>query len=287
MKNNFLFKTIAAAFLFVFAAVSVNAQSLKVPASSPSQTLKQSFALSEITIDYSRPSAKSRVIFGGLVPFDKIWRTGANQSTKVTFGEDVKVEGKDVKAGTYAIYTIPKKDSWEIMLYKDLTLGGGVDEYKTENELIRFSVRSISLGNKVETFTIQVENITATSCKIEMSWDMTRVSFNVSTEIDAKVMKNIESVMSKDARPYHSAANYYYENDKDLKVALDWANKAIESRPEAYWSVHLKAKIQLKMNDAKGAITTAEQSMALAKTDKNDDYVKLNETLIMEAKKKK
>ncbi len=263
------------------------AQQLKTPAPSPTQTLKQNFALSEITIEYSRPSVKGRVIFGDLVPYGKIWRTGANASTKITFGEDVKLEGNAVAAGTYAVYTIPNKDSWDIMLYKDLTLGGDVADYKAENEVLRFKAKSATIANKVETFTINVANIKPQSATIELCWDLTRVEFNVTADIDEKIMKNIESTLIKDNRPYYQGANYYYENNKDLNQALVWANKAFENNPKAYWIAHLRAKIMLKLKDYKGAIAAAEQSMALAKEDKNDDYVKMNENLIAEAKKGK
>ena len=173
MKNT---KTFLLAFIAFAGSMSLTteAQTLKVPAPSPTSTVKQNFALSEITVEYSRPSVKGRVIFGDLVPFGKIWRTGANQSTKITFGEDVSVQGNPVKAGTYALYTIPNKDSWELMLYKDLTLGGDVAEYKTENEVVRFKAVPTTIANKVETFTINVADITPKSANIEVSWDMTR-----------------------------------------------------------------------------------------------------------------
>lgn len=280
MKN-----ILSAAAIAVMSIGSVNAQQLKVPAPSPLQTLKQAFALSEITIEYSRPSVKGRTIYGDVVPFGKVWRTGANSSTKITFGEDVKVEGKDVAAGTYAIYSIPNKDSWEIMLYKDLTLGGNVAEYKAENEVVKVKVTPTTLSNKVETFSINVADITANTCAIELVWDKTRVAFNVTAEIESKIMKNIETTMNKDSRPYFQAANYYYENNKDLAKALEWVNKAVEQNPKAYWVVLLKAKIQLKSKDNKGAIATAEQAMALAKEDQDDAYVKMAEKLIAEAKK--
>ncbi len=280
MKN-----ILSAAAIAVMSIGSVNAQQLKVPAPSPLQTLKQAFALSEITIEYSRPSVKGRTIYGDVVPFGKVWRTGANSSTKITFGEDVKVEGKDVAAGTYAIYSIPNKDSWEIMLYKDLTLGGNVAEYKAENEVVKVKVTPTALSNKVETFSINVADIAANTCAIELVWDKTRVAFNVTAEIESKIMKNIETTMNKDSRPYFQAANYYYENNKDLAKALEWVNKAVEQNPKAYWVVLLKAKIQLKSKDNKGAIATAEQAMALAKEDQDDAYVKMAEKLIAEAKK--
>src|ERR1700739_4104103 len=146
-----------------FGSLNTQAQQLKVPAPSPEQTIKQSFALGEVTFEYSRPSAKGRVIFGDVVPFGKVWRTGANATTKVTFTDDVKLEGKDVKAGTYGLYTIPNKDSWDIMLYKDLTLGGDVANYKQENELLRFTVKPMAMTTKIESFTIEMADLTATS----------------------------------------------------------------------------------------------------------------------------
>jgi len=274
----------------LFAAASifttnVSAQ-LKTPAPSPAQTVKQAFALSEITIDYSRPSVKGRTIFGDVVPFGKVWRTGANGSTKITFGEDVKVEGNDVKAGTYAIYSVPDKDMWEIMLYKDLTMGGDVSSYKKEDEVLRFKVKSSALAANVETFTINVADVTPSKANIEIQWEKTRVAFSVVADIDTKIMKNIENTVIKDNKPYFSAASYYYENDKDMKQALEWADKAVAANPKAYWVVLLKAKIQVKLKDNKGANATATQALTLAKEDQDDAYVKMAEKIIAETKGK-
>jgi hypothetical protein len=271
----------------IFSAISITAfsQQLKTPAASPTQTLDQAFGLSNIKIEYSRPSVKNRVIFGDLVPYDKMWRTGANNSTKVTFGDNVSVEGKPLTAGTYALYTIPGKDSWDIIFYKDLDLGGDVADYKQEDEVLRVKVKPSALADKVETFTINVGDITSTSANIELMWDKTKVACKVTTDVDEKIMANIGKALEKDTRPYYQAANYYYENNKDLATALKWASIAAENNPKAYWIAHLQAKIQKKMNDTKGAIASAERSMALAKEAKSDDYVKLNEKLIAEIKK--
>jgi tetratricopeptide (TPR) repeat protein len=160
-----------------------------------------------------------------------------------------------------------------------------VGEYKKENEVLRVSVKPTALTQKVETFTINIADVTATTCNVELLWEQTRVAFKVTTEIDAKVMKSIETAMAPaDKRPYYSAASYYYENNKDMKQALEWIEKAVDQNPKAYWVHHLKAKIQLKLKDAKGAIETAEKSKALAMEDKDDAYVKNNEKLIAEAK---
>jgi hypothetical protein len=268
-----------------FSISSTNAQTLKTPAPSPLQTIKQNFGIGEVSLEYSRPSVKNRVIFGDVVPYGKMWRTGANASTKITIGEDTKIEGNAIPAGTYAIYTIPGAETWEIMFYKDLTLGGDVASYKKENEVLRITEKVTQLPNKVETFTINFADITYSVCNVEMQWEKTRIAFTISTEVDAKIMKNIETVMApNDRRPYYNAASYYYDNNKDMKQALEWVNKATELTPDAYWVWHLKAKIQLKLKDAKGAIETAEKSKALALKDKDDAYVKNNDKLIAEAK---
>ncbi len=275
--------TLALAFIAI-SIFTTQAQTLKTPAPSPLQTLKQAFALSDIGLEYSRPSAKGRLVFGDVVPYGKIWRTGANGSTKVTFGEDVKVEGVKIAAGTYAIYSVPNKDKWEIMLYKDLKLGGNVSEYKTENEVLRVIVKSTAITEKVETFTINIANITPTTSSLEFSWENTRVAMNLVADIDSAIMKTIDATVNTDNRPYFSAATYYYENGKDLKVALGWANKALEQNPKAYWVMALITKIDIKLNDKTNAIATAEKVIAAAKEGKNDDYVKIGEKLLAEAK---
>lgn len=272
---------------FAISTQNLQAQGLKMPAPSPAQTLKQSFALSDITVEYSRPSTKGRTIYGDLVPFGKMWRTGANGATKITFGENVMVEGMAVPAGTYALYSIPNKDSWELMLYKDLTLGGNVADYKATEELIRFKVKPTMLGSKVETFTVNIADIAPNMANVELLWEQTRVAFSVKSDIDTKIMKNIETSLAADTRPYFQAATYYFENGKDIKKASEWVNKAVENNPKAYWIMLLKAKIQMKMMDKKGALASAADVVKLATEGKNDDYVKMGEQALADAKKMK
>lgn len=279
MKSTLLFLT-----LLMSSTQVLFSQALKTPTPSPMQTLKQGFALTDISIEYYRPSAKGRTVFGDVVPFGKIWRTGANGATKMTFGENVKIQGKDVPAGTYAIYTIPNKDNWEILIYKDLKLGGNVNDYKQENELIRFSVPVVNMNDHVETFTVNVANIQASSCAIELTWEKTKISFNVVAEIDQAIMGSIDKAMNVDSKPYYQAASYYYENNKDMAKALEWITKAVDQNPKAYWVALLKAKIELKSGDKKAATTSAQKVIELAKEAKNDDYVKMAEKLISEAK---
>lgn len=271
----------ALAFAFCL-GLNADAQTIKMPAPSPSSTVKQAVGLSDITVEYSRPSAKGRTVFGDVVPFDALWRTGANMATKVTFGEDVKIDGKAVPAGTYSLFSIPGKTEWTVILNKNTKLGG-TNGYSEAEDQLRFKVKPRMKTDKTETFTIDFTNLKPTQATMELTWENTSVAFDITTEIDEKVMKNIETVMAKDGRPYHQAASYYYDNKKDMKQALDWATKAFEYNPEAYWSGMLKAKIQLELKDYKGAIATAEQVKTLAKEDYA--YTKMADELIATAKK--
>ena len=267
-----------------FGSLNTQAQQLKVPAPSPLQTVKQNFALGDVTIEYSRPSVKGRVIFGDVVPFGKIWRTGANATTKITFSDDVKLEGNDVKAGTYGLYTVPNKDSWDIMLYKDLTLGGDVAEYKQENEVLRFKVKPTVLNGKVETLTINLGDITSNTANIELLWENTLVDIKLVTDIDAKVMKSIETAVGKDNRPYFQAASYYFDNNKDLKQASIWVDKALEQNPKAFYMMLLKAKIAYKQGDKVNGKASAEKTIVLATEAKNDDYIAMAKKLMADNK---
>jgi Protein of unknown function (DUF2911) len=263
----------------LFLSMEISAQGLKTPAPSPTQTIKQDFALSTVEVVYSRPNAKGRVIFGDLVPYGKMWRTGANGATKLTFGEDVKVGGMPVKAGSYALYTIPNKDEWEIVINKGAN-NSGLGGYKAEDDVARFKVKPSTLPFAVETFTIMLSDQTANSMKLWVIWGNTEVGLPIEADIDTKIMKSINDAMNVDSKPYFAAAGYYFDNGKDLPKALEWANKAVEAQPKAYWVAHLKAKIQAKMGDKVGAKATALMSMALAKEGGNPDYVALNEKLI-------
>lgn len=271
--------------VLVLLSIATFAQ-IKTPQPSPTASFKQAFGLGEISVSYSRPQVKGRVIFGDLVPFDKLWRTGANASSKITFSDDVMIEGTKLSAGEYALYTIPGKTEWTIIFHKNLKLWGIGEpgDYKEENDALRVKVKSQSLGMNVENFTISVSDIAATSCKLNLEWEKTKVSVNVSTDIDAKIMASIDKTLNPKPDPssYFSAASYYFENDKDLNKALDWVNMAIAARSDAYWMVHLKAKIYKKMGKKTEAIEAANASKELANKGGNADYVALNEKLIAE-----
>lgn len=260
-------------------------QSLPIPQPSPSQTVKQAFATAFIEFNYSRPALKGRKAFGEVVPFGKLWRTGANSATTIEFGDDVTVNGTTIAKGKYGLLTIPGETEWEIIITKDLNVTGEY-AFKPENVVTRFKTKSEKINDQVEMFTIDVTNIKPSSADVVLKWDMTQVRFSVSAEIEAKIMAAIEKELKTDKRPYHAAANYYYENDKDLKQALEWENKALEANPTAFWMLTLKAKIQFKLADYAGAQTTAELALAEARKADSDPYVKMNEDLIAQIKSK-
>ncbi|WP_207420593.1 DUF2911 domain-containing protein [Desertivirga brevis] len=273
---------LASTFLAVALTVSSYAQDLKLPAPSPTQTINQDFALSNISINYSRPGMKGRTIFGDLVPYGQVWRTGANSPTKIKFGEDVSIEGKAVPAGEYALYTIPGQSEWTFILSKNLKLWGSMG-YNQADDLLRFTAKPQTLPFSVENFTILFGSQTANTVDVQLLWANVAVGFNVKADIDNKIRANIDAAMQGEKKPYFQAASYYYEKGLDINKALTWANEAVKAQPDAYWVEHLKAKIQLKKGDKKAAIASAESSMKKAEAQKNPDYVALNKKLIAEA----
>lgn len=266
--------------LFAIAASSVCfAQTLVTPQPSTTQTIKQNFGLSTIELSYSRPNAKERVIFGELVPFGKVWRTGANQATTLTFGEDVTIGDKKIAAGKYGLLSIPNKDSWIVIITKQLDVTSPA-AYKVESDLVRVNVKPVIVANKTETFTMQFANVKAGSCELNLLWENTSVSLPISTEVDSKVMTQIKNIMTKDNLPYFNAAMYYMESGKDLNQALTWFNKATEQNSGAYWIHHQRANCLAKLGKKQEAIAAATKSLELATAAKNTDYVKLNEDLL-------
>lgn len=262
-----------------FAAFTMNiavAQQLTTPQPSPLQTVKQAFGVGSIELSYSRPSLKGRVAFGELEPFDKVWRTGANGATTITFSEDVTIGEKLVKAGKYGFLSIPGAENFTLIITKDVNVNSRT-LYKQENDVVRVTVPVKKLADKVETFTIQFGNITNSTIHLEMMWDNTFVALPISTNTDAKVMAQIDNVFNKDTKPYFAAAQYYYENGKDLKQAQQWIDGALANKAneKAYWMYLLKARIHAKLGDKVGARAMCDKTITLATEAQNDGYVKM------------
>jgi hypothetical protein len=284
-KRRFLFLPFFLVFTFFFAEFAV--AQIELPPVSPRTKITQKVGLTGVTFDYSRPSVQGRKIFGDLVPFGTVWRTGANQSTKVTFEDAVTLEGHRVPAGKYALYTIPGATQWTIIIHRDTTLWGS-DKYEAKNDFLRFNVPAQKNAGHVETFTLDFTNNTQSSADIELLWAKTVVKFRIETEVDAKVMAELEQHMKNDKEPdysiYYLAAGYLYNNDRNLDQALQWINKSISIDPK-YWTVHLKAKILAKQKKYDQAIAAANESVLLSKKARNEDYVKLNQRYITQWKK--
>jgi Protein of unknown function (DUF2911) len=273
----------------VLLAVCLMAEAqIQTPAASSAGTVTSVVGLTDVKVTYARPKMKGRNIFGTgadfLVPFGEIWRTGANQGTVISFSDDVKVEGVDVKKGEYLLLTIPGASEWTVILYSDVTLGGNTANYKQEKDAARFTVKSEKLTEKVETFTINISDIADNNsgAKVQLAWENTSVKFGFTAEFDAKVMKSIEAGTKVSPGNYIAAANYYFDNGKDLNKALEWMTLGINTgNQNAFWNIHTKAKIQNALGDKKGALATAQQSLDLAKKAESDfGYIKLNEDMI-------
>lgn len=250
------------------------------PAPSPACTVKQHVGLTDITVEYSRPGIKNREIFGSLVPYGQVWRTGANAATKLTFSTAVKLNGTDIPAGTYALFTIPGQNEWTIIINKGAAQWGAF-QYDEKNDVARFAATPVDLAEKVESFTIEFTDIRDESANLDLIWDHTVVPIHIGVELTSQLVPQIEAVMGSDAKdkPYYQAALFYYNHAQDLQKASKWVDAAIAQR-EAHYIVYLKAEILAKLGDKEGAVTAAKRSIELATKAKDTGYVKMNNDLI-------
>lgn len=263
-------------FLVLTLGWSMQAQ-ISTPAPSPLAKMEQMVGLTEVHLEYSRPSAKGRTIFGDLVPYDKLWRTGANAATKVTFSENVVIEGQDLEAGSYALFTIPGENEWTIIFNTD-TEQGGTGNYDEEKDALRVTVKPQALSQHVETFTIGINDITSSSATMNLRWENTQVIVPFTVFTDMQVEASIAQVMGgPSSRDYYAAASYYLAEGKDPKQALEWINKHLEMDEPKFWTLLAKSRIQAEAGNLKAAIKTAEQSKKMAMDAGYDNYVKMNE----------
>jgi len=267
--------------------LGANAQ-IETPAASPAGSTYSKVGLTDIDIEYSRPKVKGRTIFGEgedvLVPSGKIWRTGANAGTIITTSTDIKVEGQDLPAGEYMLLTIPGKDEWTVIFYKDKSIGGNMSAHKEEDDQLKVTVKPTKLTEPVEVLTFNISDISEDNTKaaIQLAWENTSVKVGIEVNFDDAVMAEIKEKTVVNDRNYVAAANYYFNNDKDLEQALKWMNMYLENHPKEFWNVHTKAKILAKMGNKKEAKAAANESLELAKASERGDfgYIKRNEELI-------
>ncbi|MEP7323396.1 MAG: DUF2911 domain-containing protein [Saprospiraceae bacterium] len=276
-------KSIQITLLMMLSVCFLQAQ-IRTPMPSPTSKVEQTVGLSTITVEYSRPGVKGRKVFGDLVPFGQMWRTGANQGTKITFSDDVKISGKDVKKGKYSLFTIPGEMEWTFILYKNpaVNMPGG-DDYKTEDEALRFTSKPTKMADLKESFTIEFDKIKDAGTELFLAWENTRVAFNIDANTDAKVVASINAVMAGPTDDdYLAAANYYSNSGKDINKAVEWASKAVSMGANEFYQLRQYSLILAKAGKVSEAIAAAKESLAKSQTAKNNDYVKMNEASIKE-----
>ncbi len=254
------------------------AQVLKTPSPSTLQTVKQEFGLGSIELSYSRPNAKGRIIFGDLVPYGAVWRTGANNATTLQFSEEVIIGGKKIPAGKYGLLTIPGAAEWTVIITKQLDVTSP-SAYKQDMDVVRVTVPTTQLPFPIESFMILFEKVNSNSLELMIIWEQTAVSLPIKVDVDAKIMSQIENLMTADNRPYFNAAMYYMDNNKDLNKAAEWLEKATAQSPNAYWVWYQKARCLSLLGKKAEAMAASNKSLELAVAGKNPDYVTLNEKL--------
>lgn len=247
---------------------------IEFPAPSQHATVKQRVGLTDVEIDYSRPNKNNREIFGGLVPYGKLWRTGANAVTKITFSKPVALGGKQIPAGEYALFTIPTADEWTIIISKDAKVQSAAD-YKQENDAARITAKPEPNPNTVETFTISLGDVKGASATLNFLWDKTRVPVKLTTDDVEQVSKELDAAVAAgtplDPRTAYQAASFYYDNNKDMNQAAKWIDQALQKNPNAYFMYYKKAQIEAKLGKKKEAAAAAQKAIDILKKDKAPD----------------
>jgi hypothetical protein len=263
--------------LAIVASISLEAQ-INTPAPSPASKLMQTVGLTEVMVDYSRPSMRGRTVYGDLVPYGKLWRTGANAYTKVSFDTDVTIAGQPVEAGTYSLFTKPGEKNWEVFFYTDTEGGGTPSDWDESKVVAKATVPVNPMEMPVETFTITIDDVKSNGANLGIIWENTYVAIPFEVPTDATVMKSIDRALGgPTAGDYYAAAVYYASEGKDIKKAKEWMDKAMQmTEKPAFWQLRQQSLILAKAGDKKAAIEVAKKSLAAAKEAGNDDYVKMN-----------
>ena len=271
----------------LFLASGLHAQEAKkieFPQASPLASVKERVGVTDVSVEYSRPSMRERKIFGGLVPYGQVWRTGANAATKVTFSTAVKVGGAAVPAGSYALFTIPGEAEWTVILSKVVDDQWGSYAYNQKDDQARVKVKPAAMAEPVETMTIGLQDVRAGKANLVIAWDRTKVPVEIDTEVVAKVKPQIEAAMAGSGeKPYFAAAMFYYENDVDMTLAKEWIEAAAKQQPDAVWIAYRKGLILKKAGDKEGALAAAKQARELASKAEGElkaEYTRLSESLI-------
>ena len=271
----------------MIANYAIEAQ-VKTPQPSPKSTITQVVGLTNVEIVYSRPSSRGRDVFNNLVPYGKLWRTGANENTTISFSEDVVIDGKTLAKGKYALYTTPKADIWEVVFYKATDNWGNPENWDEAKVALKTTLKPESLNRNVESFTIGINNLDNNFAHLELSWEKTLVAIKFEVPTQKAAMASIDKALAgPTAGDYFSSAQYLQQSNGDMNKALTYINKALDmNKDKPFWYNRLKSLIQAKLGDKNGAIETAKISLASAEVAKNQDYVKMNKDSIAEWSKK-
>ena len=278
-------------FTLLLFTVNLNFSQINTPRVSPASEVEQMVGLTEIEIEYSRPSMRGREVFGNLVPFGKVWRTGADNSTKISFDTDVIISGKTIQSGTYSIFSIPNKESWEIIFYSDVELWGVPRDW-SENKIVfssMFDVKKLKKSNTVETFTISFNDLTNNDVNMSISWENTSVDIKIEVPTRSMVESDINKVLSDNPKSsdYYAAAVFYRQENINLDKALEWMNKAIEmNESPRFWQYRQQSLIMAANDKFADAVDAAKKSLNLAIEADNQDYIKMNRESIAEWSKK-
>jgi hypothetical protein len=269
----------------IIAFTSLNTYAQLTPPPSSTQSIVQDFGLGKINLIYARPNVKGRKIFGGMEPYGTVWRTGANSATVIKFTDEVSMEGKKIPAGEYGLFSIPGENEWTIIVSKQPKQWGAYS-YKEADDFLRLKVKTEHLAALTETMTLAFTNVTPTTCDLQMMWEHSGFVIHMATDIDAKVMARIDSAMNTAKKPYYEALIYYYNNNKDMNKALAWATELEKDKNFPPFVPKLwKARILLKKGDKAAAIATAREGAKIATDMKTEEYIRLNNEVIAQAKK--
>ena len=277
-----MFKKLTILCFILGVTTAINAQ-IKTPQPSPAAKMTQMVGLTEMTLEYSRPAMRGRTIFGDLVPYGQVWRTGANANTTISFATDVTIGGTAVKKGTYAVFTVPNETSWDVMFYSDTNNWGAPREWDDAKVVAKVTAEVMEMPMNIESFTMTFDNLTDGSVDLGMLWENAYVGVTIEVPTDAIASKSIEAVMAgPSGNDYFAAATYYHTSGKDLEQALNWMKKATAGDNPPFWYLRRMSLIQADMGDKAGAIATATKSLAAAEKAGNADYVKMNKESIAE-----
>jgi len=270
----------------ILALLPVHSQ-ITHPKASPFSGVEQDIGLTKIRVEYSRPAVRGRHVFGnrsdgqpGLVPHGRIWRVGANESTKITVNTDIEVLGHSVPKGTYALYAFPEENEWEIAFHTNTEhWGDGRTNYNPKEDLFRIKVRPESIPYHQENFLITFDSITHNSASLNLIWASTQVSIPIMVDTEAQMEAEITKQLKENpmAQTYYEAARYLQEQGRDFPRALNYLNKALELGGETYYFHRVKSLVQAELGDYKGAITSAQKSLKIAAELDKDEFVRINE----------